>query len=56
MARRQARSKGKDHGRAIAAADAAFPTARTGFDHFLVEPAKFEKVQEILGCVPEKAN
>ena len=27
-----------------------------GFDHLLVKPAKFEKVQEILASVPEKAN
>jgi CheY-like chemotaxis protein len=27
-----------------------------GFDHFLVKPAKFEMVQEILASVPEKAT
>ncbi len=27
-----------------------------GFDHFLVKPAKFEKVQEILASVPEKVT
>jgi CheY-like chemotaxis protein len=27
-----------------------------GFDHYLVKPAKFEKVQEILVSVSEKAT
>ena len=27
-----------------------------GFDHYLVKPAKFEKVQEILASVSEKAT
>lgn len=27
-----------------------------GFDHFLIKPAKFEKLQEILASVSERAT